>query len=637
MSIIKDLKIENEDYTLINFSTKDWFNNLSKVNIFIGANNSGKSRFMRSIFYQDKDYELKFLPNDVMFDKFLKQSEEFKNSLQKRPNIIESTDQQRAKRDILQCLHEIEYIEESKRPYQDLINIYIETSETEIKQPMSYAYECNEIFKKFFEGIEFDYDLFRYNFYRIYIPSLRGLIPPIPAEYKNKDELKGDLYAKRIKNDYFQNEDNIITDVNEFLENADENKNSQTEPLPIEKLLGKYQFFPKHSIIAGLQFYEYVRNYLLGDLEQRQMIREYEKYLSETFFDNEKVVIIPKVNNDVLTVRIGEEEYKIYELGEGIQSIILITLPLFLYLDLSRQNNTNILVFIEEPEIGLHPRLQRTLIETMIDKRFENYQFFFTTHSNHFIDQTLIDEDISVCLFNKEFDEENSKPDFNIYKINNEYWEVMEKLGAMPSSVLMSNCTILVEGTTDRDHFELYLNLYQKQLPKNKPRFKSGIHYSFLIAGGDEYKNTISSLNEIQKEKMYFICDYDNKQKNEKRKEFLEKHSFDNYHVLSVTEVENLVSKDIVIKTLENTYETDELKMNKNFSQEEYSKSENFYEFIVDKILNHNLPEKFARGKGNLKTPLCRNENRYVQNYDELTDESKEIARIIYNFIKQNN
>ena len=64
MSIIKDLKMENDDYTIINSPNEDWLMNLSRINIFVGANNTGKSRFMRSLFYVDKDYSLKFLPND---------------------------------------------------------------------------------------------------------------------------------------------------------------------------------------------------------------------------------------------------------------------------------------------------------------------------------------------------------------------------------------------------------------------------------------------------------------------------------------------------------------------------------------------------------------------------------------------
>ena len=250
-----------------------------------------------------------------------------------------------------------------------------------------------------------------------------------------------------------------------------------------------------------------------------------------------------------------------------------------------------------------------------MDERFENYQFFFTTLSNHFIDQTLFNEDISVYLFDKEINNEPQTSTFNIHRIDNEYWNVMENLGAMPSSTLMTNCTILVEGVTDKNHFELYLDLYQKQL-KGEPKFEHGIHYSFLIAGGAEYKNTIRSLNELQKEKIFFICDYDNEDEYKKRREFLERHSFNNYHTLSVTEVENLISKDIVIKTLENTYDTEGLEMNKSFTQEDYTKSINFYDFIKEKIFNNNVPNKFANKKGDLKIPLCRNEIKNTGYYN---------------------
>ena len=217
MSIIKDLKIENDDYTIINSLNKDWLMNLSRVNIFVGANNTGKSRFMRSLFYVDKDYALKFLPNDPQFETFLKQSEEFKKSINKKNGFLDSQDQRRAKSNILKSLHGIEFIEEGINPWPDLIRIYSNIDNGSKKQPMSYEHECNEIFKKFFNEIEIDDNLFRYNFYRIYIPSLRGLIPLLPSEFKSEEQTN-DVYAERIKNDYFPDERNIIIDVNDFFE-----------------------------------------------------------------------------------------------------------------------------------------------------------------------------------------------------------------------------------------------------------------------------------------------------------------------------------------------------------------------------------------------------------------------------------
>ena len=78
--------------------------------------------------------------------------------------------------------------------------------------------------------------------------------------------------------------------------------------------------------------------------------------MSENFFDK-RITLIPSQSNGFITVKIGDEiERPIYELGDGIQSIIILTLPLFL------NKGNNLLVFIEEPEKLLHPGLQRKLV-----------------------------------------------------------------------------------------------------------------------------------------------------------------------------------------------------------------------------------------------------------------------------------
>ncbi len=636
MSIIKDLKIENDDYTIINSPNEDWLMNLSRINIFVGANNTGKSRFMRSLFYVDKDYSLKFLPNDPQFDTFLKQSEEFKKSINKRNGLLDSQDQRRAKSNILKSLHDIEFIEEAINPWPDLIRIYSNIDNDSKKQPMSYEHECNEIFNKFFNEIEIDDNLFRYNFYRIYIPSLRGLIPLLPSGFKSEEQTN-DLYAERIKNDYFPDERNIIIDVNDFLKKDDEDG---PRVLDLKDLLENNKYYSKHSIITGLQFYDSVKNYLLGDLEQREMISEYEKYLSKTFFDGKEVALIPKVKDDVLTIKIGDEkERPIYNLGDGIQSIILITLPLFLYLDLSKRQNANVLVFIEEPEIGLHPSLQRTLIETLLDSRFENFQFFFTTHSNHFLDIQFENRDISIYSFDKSINgEESPINEFIVEKVDFNHFPTLEKLGALPSSVLASNCTLLVEGSYDIVHYDFYLKLYQEKLKNENPNeriFKKGIHYSFLRGGGKETLKTVKEFNSIEKERIYTILDFDSEGESEKNKALFNDMNYANYKILNVKEVENLISKGVLLKILNSLREIRSLGIIEDFDEKEYQKS-NFYKFIKDKIISDEIPDNFFN-KDTLKERFCYKEPEFTDNYDDLSDAAKEVTEGIYEFIKKNN
>lgn len=501
---------------------------------------------------------------------------------------------------------------------------------------MSYEHECNEIFKKFFNEIEIDDNLFRYNFYRIYIPSLRGLIPLLPSEFKSEEQTN-DVYAERIKNDYFPDERNIIIDVNDFLKKDDEDG---SRVLDLKDLIENSKYYSKHSIITGLQFYDSVKNYLLGDLEQREMISEYEKYLSKTFFDGKEVALIPKVKDDVLTIKIGDEkERPIYNLGDGIQSIILITLPLFLYLDLSKRQNANVLVFIEEPEIGLHPSLQRTLIETLLDSRFENFQFFFTTHSNHFLDIQFENRDISIYSFDKSINgEESPINEFIVEKVDFNHLPTLEKLGALPSSVLACNCTLLVEGSYDILHYDFYLKLYQEKLKNENPDvtiFKKGIHYSFLRGGGKETLKTVKEFNSIQKERIYTILDFDSEEESEKNKAFFNDMNYTNYKILDVKEVENLISKGVLLKILNSLREIRKLGITEDFDEEEYQKS-NFYVFIKEKIIAGEIPDNFFN-EDTLKERFCYKEPNFTDNYDDLSDAAKEVTEEIYEFIKKNN
>ena len=620
MSIIKDLKNKNGDYTIINSTAEDCLNDLSKINIFVGANNSGKSRFMRSLYI---NIPLVFLPSNKQFETFLKQRDVIERQRYAHLNAI------------LTEIKNIEFVVESKTPCPKFINHYNDYMDNENNRgvilPNGVEYNDIKFFKNFHE-IDINDNLFKYDFYRIYIPSLRGLIPLIPSEFKS-DEQSNDVYAERIRKDYFPDEGNIIIDVYDFLKKDDEDE-SESKVLPIGEVIGKSKYFSKHSIITGLQFYEYVKNYLLGDLEQREMIREYERFLSKEFF-NKEVVLIPKVKDDVLTIKIGDEERPVYDLGEGIQSIILITLPLFLYLDSSKEDNTNVLVFIEEPEIGLHPTLQRKLIEILLDERFDNFQFFFTTHSNHFLDRQFENEDVSIYLFDK-----NSNSDdgsfFSIEKVDFNY--PFKELGALPSAVLYSNCIILVEGSLDVECYRFYLDLYQEHLEStsNNLFFKENIHYSFLRGGGDEADKFVKE-NKYLYERLLYIRDADDKRKKQKKKNNYDKWGFKNYYFLKVRELENLIPKNVLINILEGE-EKIKTKIKKDFNIDDYKKSD-FYKFIAENILgcNKDKLKELVCDRSTMKTKLARKQKYYIEKYDDLTDEAKDIAKKMHEFISKMN
>lgn len=609
MSIIKDLVIRDKSYNYLNNENQE-ICDLSRVNIFIGENNSGKSRFLRSIFYSKEENNLIFKPYNEDFYLFIQDVEELKEAIEEN-KYHSNSNYSDSYMEIYNKLNSIEYLEESKCPCYELVQLYQHSLPKSENKHSIWGIIISTLDENFEKNIKFEEDLFKYEFEKIYIPSLRGLRP-----FNLDNTYEKDYYGIRTKNDYFGEISDIETDAqNTLIKTITENNN---------------------TIITGLYFYNYVQDYLLGDLDKRKIIEDYQNYLSENFFDNKEVAIIPKLNDEVITVKIGsEKEQLIHNLGDGIQSIILITLPLFLYLKKANENK-KILVFIEEPEVGLHPYLQRKLINTFLDDKFKDFQFFFTTHSNHFIDMTLKNEDISIYSFDKIINKDN-KTQFNIENVPFNHYPTLNKLGALPSSVLMSNCTILVEGSTDKTHYELYLKLYQDYMyekDKNFKKFEDGIHYSFLVGGGSEAKNSVKKFSKIEMEKIFFITDQDNKETVNKLKKEYEELNYKNYHILPVKEVENLMNKEIIIKILKNWNNVNNYIQNEDFNEEEY-KHANFYKYLKDNLFKDtpkNFPNEYS-----FKKRFANYEYKNISQYEELTNEIKEVTEKLYDFIIKNN
>ena len=69
--MITDIKIQDENYSLDWEKKLSW---LSKINIFVGSNNSWKSRFLRSIFTNELKILTDFIDNNIKL--FIKEYKE---------------------------------------------------------------------------------------------------------------------------------------------------------------------------------------------------------------------------------------------------------------------------------------------------------------------------------------------------------------------------------------------------------------------------------------------------------------------------------------------------------------------------------------------------------------------------------
>ena len=238
------------------------------------------------------------------------------------------------------------------------------------------------------------------------------------------------------------------------------------------------------NIITGKCLYHELKIHLLGEPEQREIIKSYEEKLSQYFFDNEPITLIPKHDQDVVNIKIGKDrQFPISELGDGLQQVIILTYEAFIKKD---ETHT---FFIEEPELHMHAGMVRQLMNFYLNET--NHYYFFTTHSNHLLDMADESDQVIIQKFVKEQNKEDStKFDFKIKRCDRDR-DLLASLGVKPSSVYLANCTIWVEGITDRLYITKYMEKYLDELKKSDSeqykkyrRFMPNYHYTFVEYAG---------------------------------------------------------------------------------------------------------------------------------------------------------
>lgn len=575
-----------------------------KINILIGENNSGKSFFLRNLF---KYEPFNYLPNWGI-QQINKKVSELKSLIQREISKHSILDINSVNKKI-SIIEEIEVLESNSSFINDFYNITVEISSLPLDRPQITANrsgrhlpdaEKNDLLNKIKEIAEvkkkeiesfISEQIHSNKFTKIYIPTLRGLRPLA----ENTDN-----YRIRTKKDY------AIEEKDNF------------------------------SIFTGLELYNQIKNQLLGNLQDRENIREFEKFLSKSFFQGKEIAIIPRGKDDVVTIKIGnEKEQPIFNLGEGIQSIIILTFPLFNYTE------NNLLLYIEEPELYMHPSLQRKLINVFSE---QNAQVFITTHSNHLLDLSLDINNISIYTFIKHFaspDEKESEAKFIIRNVSNEDTNTLGLIGVKNSSVFLSNCTIWVEGITDRYYIRHYLKLY---IENNKCKdYKEDIHYSFVEYSGNNiahwsFLDSAKAPINVERlcSKLFLITDKDDSISKKERHKKLEAFLKERYYCLESKEIENLLSPSILIKILQ-SYKEDEFK--DDFKQEDY-KSQSLGSFIEKTILiKKKRKGSYSEESGTItdKLTFCNKAISYIEKYDDLSPEAKSLTEKIYNFIKLSN
>ena len=123
-------------------------------------------------------------------------------------------------------------------------------------------------------------------------------------------------------------------------------------------------------------------------------------------------------------------------------------------------------VLLEEPELHLHPTVQRRMMRYFQDS-LDN-QFFITTHSATILDST---PGTIVQITNRD-----GKAVGNV-TAGRKHYEAVFDLGHRPSDLLQSNFIVWVEGPSDRIYIKHWLKL-------GAPELEEGSDYQIMFYGG---------------------------------------------------------------------------------------------------------------------------------------------------------
>ena len=539
-SVIKSYYVEGEDLPI------SYLPNSNVINIIVGSNNSGKSRFMRylmscknligvkSIEFTRKSIE-EYNANLEEFNEqnIFKPFQTYDNSGMRSYNT-RGVDERKKRLDFLNSNRLIPL---STSNFSRL-NEEIEENKTRVKKIISTG-----VSDDFFNDYSIINSKTVKNFgnpKQYFIPTLRSAHALFQQVDDTFSKIEHDIFLDTLQRYYDLNTQNL-------------------------------------EIFTGLHLYKEILNSRNSKRTVRQSFEKFEKFIGESFFGSKQIDIVAEFNKDesllgknyseIISVHIeGEKETRnLYELGDGIQAIVILMYKIFMA-------EENSFIFIDEPELNLHPGMQRLFLDQISSNKFlksKNLTYFISTHSNHFLDLTIEKKQVSIYSFSPSSTETDDKT-FTIRNVNYGDITVLKNLGVSNSSVFLANCSIWVEGISDRNYIKAFLKSYISSLNRKEQTIREDIDFAFFEYAGSNIEHyffdditynhseqILSNINSLAlNNKIFLIADSDNAKKNSKKGMRLLKlteSKRDNFHPYiswNFREVENLLTKEVWEKIL---------------------------------------------------------------------------------------
>lgn len=408
----------------------------------------------------------------------------------------------------------------------------------------------------------------------------------------------------------------------------------------LHTLKKNYNLPPNIDVFTGVDLYNEILDARNSKKQTRNRFEAFEKFISEFFFEGRSIEIIAEFKkgasrngdntNEIISIHIeGEKDSRdLYDLGDGIQALILLMYKIFMA-------DENTCIFIDEPEINLHPGMQRLFLEQITSNSYltnKNLKYFISTHSNHFLDLTLEEDNISIYSFYTEVDGDGSKK-LIIKNANVGDNSILKNIGVNNSSVFMANCSLWVEGVSDRLYLRAFLKSYCDHHKVKYP--KEDIDFAFFEYAGSNLDHYFfdSEIEENEEDeiiadiqamslsnRIFLLADSDNADENSskgKRLQKLENSKSSNFIpkiIKDYREIENLLTNEVWGQLLINLCNKNLLTTNKSDVEEKIQEalenidSQVYNKSYIGEFLNTvrnqmgEISEKYILNKSEYKT-----------------------------------